>query len=321
MIAEIFGNLINFLDPNMRSCYQLLNQEIKEGKGEFEKLVLPKEINFGVHIIQYFKSHSEFSIVSGLGSDRNLEAAYVKSIVEYFERLAFFENEHKYGLTSTNGIAAHPYMKVAEKMARDEMFERDAFLRHWYSQTPFIKINNKNIVELNHSLKNLNLELIIAKNTLGFQKIICAFLIDQKTGGFALGLSTGRGKGDLDKAIFESIINYFFGHGGKSQELLMAELESSEIKTLEQHRSYWLYKQKFPSFMITSGDQMTLQKFPVLEGNSKFYILREDNLKIVKMSHQKLIELTVGDVTSTKLDLTEFKKNDLVGEFKYHPIP
>jgi hypothetical protein len=284
--------------------------------------MLPTELTSNIYIIQYFKNHPQFRIVSGLGSDRNLEAAYVKAVVEYFERLAFFENEHKLGLTSTNGIAAHPYMIMAKKMANDEMFERDAFLRHWYTQTPFIKMEpSLKTLDLIVKLKTLKIDLVLAHSYLGYQKVTCAFLIDLETSGFALGLSSGRGKQDEDKAIFESIINYFFGHSGKSKDELIKDLLESEIKSLEHHRSFWLYNQKFPDFMVKTGVQLTPEKFPTLAGKTNYNILRDDNLKIVKMSNENLIELSVGDVTKTRIKLTGINPNGLVGPFKYHPIP
>lgn len=322
MFKQILGKILNQFDPNLKNSYELLNKEINSGEGSFEKLLLPSELNFDINVIQYFKSHPTFNLVSGLGSDRNLETAYVKAIVEYFERLAFFENEHKLGLTSTNGIAAHPYLAMAKKMAMDEMFERDAFLRHWYTQTPFHKIDlSAKSKELKQNLERLNLDLILAVTHLGYQKVVCAFLLDLKSGGFALGLSSGRDKQDEDKAIFEAIINYFFGHGGKSKETLISELKNNEISSLEHHRSFWLYDQKFPDFMIATGDQMAPVQYPALKGKTEYHVLRDDKLKIVKMSNENLIELSVGDVTKSKVSLTKIDLNGLVGPFKYHPIP
>lgn len=211
---------------------------------------------------------------------------------------------------------------MAKKIAQDEMFERDAFLRHWYTQTPFLKIlaNKKNLEQIER-LNKLDLDIILAQSFMGYQKVICAFLVDKKWGGFALGLSSGRDNEDEDKAIFESLINYFFGHGGKSVDLLKKELNDSGINSLEKHRSYWLYDQKFPEFMIQTGVHLIPAKSSLIETDTQYYTFRDDSLKIVKMINKNLIELTVGDVNKSKHILTEIKKNDLLGAFKYHPIP
>lgn len=317
----IINLILKTIDFNQKKINKLIATEIQTG-GSFEKLLFPIEELNEIHVIQFFKLHPTFGQVSGLGADSKIEMAYLKAIVEYFERLAFFENEKKLNLYSTNGIAAHRIKNIAKKSAQDELLERDAFLRHWYSNTPFIGLElNTHEKGIDLLLKKESLELILAESYLGSIETIVCFLKDNKSKGFALGLSAGRGICNREKAIQEAIINYFFGHQGFSVEEQLATIKSEGIHSLLSHRAYWLYIESIPEWLI-KGET----KDKLIEGGAishfKYEILEEVPFKVYRCINHDLIDLTVGDVCKNYPEaLTKIGLDVVLGPTQYHPIP
>ena len=183
--------MINKILSNIFMC-PFIDTQIKSG-AEFKKVTIPLETLRWLHTIHF--SFLENSLdYYGLGSDINEKLAYVKAVVEFYERKAFYDVGIKRGFTSTNGIAGHRFYNLAHKAAIAELYERDAFLCHWYSQTPFLKVENTNtdVQNVIAELSSMQIKTLFRSTYLGFQKIILCFLINEQTGGFALGLSSDK---------------------------------------------------------------------------------------------------------------------------------
>jgi hypothetical protein len=225
-----------------------IDSQIKGG-AEFKKVTIPLETLKWLHTI-HFSFPNKGLDYYGLGSDTNEKLAYVKAVVEFYERKSFYDEGIKCGFTSTNGIAGHRFYNLAQKAAIAELYERDAFLCHWYSQTPFFKVENTNtdVQNVITELSGLKIKTLFRSTYLGFQKIILCFLINEQTGGFALGLSND--KQNTAKAFSEAVINYFLGHQGKTPEELLAELRKEGLISLQNHRTYWMHENPIPEWVL-----------------------------------------------------------------------
>lgn len=70
----------------------------------------------------------------GRGTDTDESIALAKSISEALERFVAYQQK----LTSTNGVAAHPDQSTCVQNAVFELLERDSFLCHFLTRTPFL---------------------------------------------------------------------------------------------------------------------------------------------------------------------------------------
>ncbi|MGZ6298623.1 MAG: YcaO-like family protein, partial [Parachlamydiaceae bacterium] len=182
---------------------RLILAELRNG-AEFDELKFPLQSMQHYKVIQFRSADSKE--IAGLGASINLKDAYKIAYFEYLERKALFDYGIHCGFNSTNGIALHKFKFLASSSARSELFERDSFLLHWHSSTPFIPIEIKEIqdqlIPAINELKTLGYETRFGKTFLGEQETIVTTLMDSKTQGFALGLSSGRGtKKDIEKAF------------------------------------------------------------------------------------------------------------------------
>jgi hypothetical protein len=96
---------------------------------------LPGYFDFAVHIcIEGIKA-------VGRGVAVTEEVAFGKAVSEAIERWAMLTASH---VKSSNGFAAHWDSNVAAMSAADEIIERDAFLCHFLTKTPFQLLNHEN---------------------------------------------------------------------------------------------------------------------------------------------------------------------------------
>ena len=140
----------------------------------------------------------------GWGADLNEDTALLKSLSECFER--YVTDEH--GLTNSSGVAAHLDQNGACTNAINELIERDSFLCHFITRTPFkrLKVNELRDVDHRHidewsKLLGLRLRLF----QLGPSGVLCVIDgFDQpKPFGFHIGASV---KMNLDSAACSAII-------------------------------------------------------------------------------------------------------------------
>lgn len=80
--------------------------------------------------------------IYGYGESTRELFAYEKAIAELVEREAMFLHGIQLGIKTTNGLAAHRFTFLAKQTAKIELQERDAFLRHWLTRTPLLKISD-----------------------------------------------------------------------------------------------------------------------------------------------------------------------------------
>ncbi len=283
----------------------LIAQEMRLG-ATFERLVAPPLPSLKFHyFIQFVNRQAEPQIIAGLGSDFNEKKAYRKAVFEYFERKMFFEVGGKHGFISTNGIAAHRYKSLAERAARFELNERDSFLRHWYSSCPFLKLEptlDSRVAEIVQDLSAKGWSVLFRKTYLGLASTTLAFIVNDKTQGFALGLSSGRGeKFDSEKALMEAIVNLFFGHEGKSDGDLLKDLETDGVDSLVGHRTYWLLKHQIPSWILNEGlgDQTANKRGDAfhpaeIEKTESVFELSTNPIPVIAVKSANLLDLPIG---------------------------
>jgi ribosomal protein S12 methylthiotransferase accessory factor YcaO len=71
--------------------------------------------------------------------DRSRRMVPIKSLMEALECLAYHDANH--GAQSRSGMAAHFDLRQAKVKAYLELIERDAFLFHWLSEIPGVRVD------------------------------------------------------------------------------------------------------------------------------------------------------------------------------------
>ncbi len=321
------------LQPLLRAIFGVTNRdleqaiqiELSEGAA-FERLTIPMAGLKKFHVIQFFKVTGSGRAIAGLGVDLKEQYAYRKAIFEYFERKAVISVGLQNGFTSTNGVAAHRYPALAFRAAMNELFERDAFLRHWYSRTPFIAVDDLSSLSPQIRLDELHAfgyRPFFCKTHLGFFPTTLAFLIHQKTGNFALGLSSGRGGGDLNKSFLEAAINLFFGNEGKTTEELLQHLKDHGVVSLRDHRTFWLQANPIPGWLhdpisIDSNLGRPRKPTPKIERVT----LANSPVDVVGARCDEALDLALG--LPKERDLLILRRSNLLpsdGLLFPHPIP
>lgn len=215
-----------------------------------QKIALPESLK-SLYCYQLSKANTKGTIIAGLGADFDQKLAYVKCLVEFVERKAFYEIGINAGFSSTNGIAGHLFMGLAKKHAYAELLERDSFLLHWYGKVPFLKIEHSNTLVLNfqNSIPNYNVQFY--KTFLGEMTTYCCCITNTKTMGFVIGLSSGKKNlnAEIEKSFSEAVINLYYGSGGPNSKTY----DGFSLKTLSDHRNYWLQR-PLPNWVNTPID-------------------------------------------------------------------
>jgi hypothetical protein len=303
-----------------------LNSLIEKETGLVVEGVRSQFLNLGgFHVTQVRKTLPSGRECAGLGVDKNPKLALLKAVSEYFERKAVLTFGHNFKFKSTNGVASHKYSLLAKHAAYFELAERDAFLAHWYSRRPFKKIEvpSKNQSDFQKLIEGKNVKLLFYETTLGFEKATVCFIVDKSSGGFAIGLSAGRGSLDLEKSFQEAIINFELGGYGFSKEDLLKDYDENGLTSLQAHRTYWLYKSILPSWILTGSlDKKLETNFKLQE--TKYIKLADVPFKVFGAKNEDLLDLPIG--VPSENDLTKLTRRiDLniknSGEWLIHPIP
>lgn len=302
-----------------------IDSQIKSG-AEFKKVTIPLETLKWLHTIHFSFPDKRLDYY-GLGSDTNEKLAYVKAVVEFYERTAFYDVGINCGFTSTNGIAGHRFYNLAHKAAIAELYERDACLCHWYSQTPFLKVENinTNVQNVITELSGLKIKTLFRSTYLGFKKIILCFLINEQSGGFALGLSND--KENTAKAFSEAVINYFLGHQGKTPIELQAKLRKEGLISLQNHRTYWMHENPIPEWVlkISTNEHFIGQISPAPKTINTFQY-KTGPIRISAVQLSEIFTLKLGFPTKEDMELLRRRlgydisipNNSLTAP---HPIP
>lgn len=281
---------------------EIIASEIRTG-GVFEKLRPPLRTLEGLHFMHYRKQIDGIGPVYGLAVHKSAKTAQIVAFFESLDRRAFLANGRANGLISTNGVAAHAFRTLAVRAAINELHERDAFLAHWYTETPFEDLNvPDDIVPIQRELESKGLELRLLKSSLGFQPTYVCLLIDQNSGGFVTGTSSGKNRHSATtKAILEAIINRFFGNYRKTTELLLSELDTNGIKNIEAHRTLWLYKRSIPTWLSTKQNQKQLKTRDV-QLTYKVIDLLKNPFPVVGVTSDAHLPLHLGHPTQLDYD-------------------
>lgn len=318
------------LRPIFGVTNQVLNEAIQAEQAEgavFGRLIFPVDSLKHVHLIQFHKPLGDGSSVAGLGSDRDEKRAYRKAVFEYFERKAVLTVGVDYGFDSTNGVGAHRYPALAFRAGLNELYERDAFLRHWYSQSPFLRLEtplDSTIQIIINEMVSKGYKTLLCKTRLGFVETTLAFLVDQKTDGFALGLSSGRGsKEDVFKAFLEAAINLFFGNEGKSEEELISRVKGGGIRSLTDHRTTWLLVKQLPDWVLSQGRLSSIeQRHRAVAPKFERVVLVDSPVPVVGARSEGCLDLSLG--LPGERDLAILDRAGLLpknGDILPHPIP
>ncbi len=186
----------------------------------------------------------------GIGQAQDKRLATEKAYVEAIERWVFNYHYKLFKLDeNSNGWAAHPSKKLAFYNSRKEAIERDLFLCHYYSHTPFQDISghesilkNQFIQRLKSRLEKVGLEIKfgLLPSEFPLQCIIATIFGNQFERPFGLILGMGiekNRKKAIEKASLEALVKaipVFYGFGPKS--LTEREFRSLKRPQIEDHK-------------------------------------------------------------------------------------
>lgn len=147
---------------------------------------------------------------SGRSQARTFRLAITKAAAEATERLAV-ESHVNLGETSS-GFAVHPNLKTAQILGRNEIIERDVFLCHFFTGTPFFDVSNSSLrdskVESDFARRLAKVGITLKLGMMPYDRklavfIACAFGKKfRRPFGVALGLGCSQ---NTQKAIRKSV--------------------------------------------------------------------------------------------------------------------
>lgn len=306
------------------SILNMIESEIKSGL-KCERIAFPGSSFNKLYAYQFSKSNSANRVVHGLGVDLNEKKAIIKGFVEFHERNAFFDIGVANGFTSTNGIAGHRFYLLARNSAIAEITERDSLLMHWYSETPFKHIKSPKIFDsYKLSLARDGYEILFVVTTLGFSKTTVCFLINKKTLGFVIGLSSGRSEvDDSQKAFTEALVNLHFGGYGKSIDEQQHDLLTNGLTSLTNHRCYWLYKSTLPSWVLENLEYQLKSSKAAAPEVTEIFHKKHGSVHIVGVAVSNSFNLELGYPSKETVSLlsTRLEKKYNYDKIEAHPIP
>lgn len=269
-------------------------------------------------------------VATGQSPEKN--TAFIKASAELIERMIFYSLETRN--KSTSGLAVHIDEDEAIKNARNELIERDLFLCHYLTKTPWLEIypriksslHNKIVSKLRSSGYQIRFGQL--SNEDGHITTVCA-----ATGkntrpeiGYIIGLST---KSDIQSSIEKSI-----------EELQMNAFpvltnKNNIDKISPKEPLYHLRKSTDPKCRhiiesLFSTSEIKTSRFKKVENVkiiSKPHPFEDIELNIAQATSSRHQELFFGPTTETKLNfmrLSEFadRKIEISDiETTLHPIP
>lgn len=133
--------------------------------------------------------------VSGRGMAFNERSAFEKAIGEALERYIYISDG---SFPNTNGMALHSSIEIARRSAFQELMERDAYLCHYYTKTPFFRCLDSDLGssiyrDVSRILNRNDFDLIVARLSSSSDQYIsiaaCIGTGGASNYGFSLGLS------------------------------------------------------------------------------------------------------------------------------------
>lgn len=312
----------------------------KKLKLVIEEFQWPKEINISINDIQV---NIEFDGIKATGRsvDENESSALLKAIAESIERWVL----QKYNLPSSNGIAAHTNLVEAQISARNELLERDNFLCHYLTRTPWSHANKK-ILELNPIYKiaqinNFQIEIGWIKSFLDQYVVISlAKNITQKNNSNVQGIYLGLAcTNTLEASILKSFneLTMTLGHAltnGKSNPISLEQFNNLSEWGPEVHGKLALHKNNQNQFInsfhfsndFNNHQDSILQSNKQINFEYKQFDIPEvfNPFIVVQAINPNLQNLFFGPTEFCKLNmnrLNDFKKIEISNlNFFPHPL-
>lgn len=265
--------------------------------------------------IQVIADFPDIGRLGGYGEGEIEILAYEKAICELFERELMKRSALYGGKTTSNGVAAHRFLYLAKHAARDELIERDAFLRHWLTKTSFTRVETPTFLKrYSKPIHESGHELIHATTHLGAKKTAIAIIINRKSGGFLIGSAL---KANLSEGLHKATREAFYS--------LIADFETSSdtvdwnTPSFTNHRQYWYHHNEIPSWLLNSNPSQSLKPFKINPLYS-YQILGQTPIPVVACSSISLLELWTG--ATPKEVLCNIEENyDIAPNLDPHPFP
>jgi ribosomal protein S12 methylthiotransferase accessory factor YcaO len=118
---------------------EALAQLTASGRCKVQQLTWPETVGVGWHQYEIHIQHRRREIV-GFGTSPSEDIAIIKAFMEAIERSYLFTPANR--LKNSSGLSAHVDPTKARESALNECLERDAFLCHFLTQTPFDLISD-----------------------------------------------------------------------------------------------------------------------------------------------------------------------------------
>jgi ribosomal protein S12 methylthiotransferase accessory factor YcaO len=259
------------------------------------------------------RRQSDGSFIAGYGEDNSESRAYEKAICELREREVFSTSETIVRET-TNGLAAHRFQSIAKRYAKAELIERDAFLRHWLTQTPFAKIipgKDKETQSIIASIENLEHVVHVYSTFLGIRKTVVVAIENTANQGFVIGSS---GIESEKKAIRKALREAYYNLAVERVEKV-----DWEKKNLLFHREYWYKRGQIPDWMRNNSIIPNTSKSNK-QINFEFKTLDDGPVSVVAAFSKEIFDLWVGETPKQVLEKT-FREYGIAPNLALHPFP
>ena len=275
----------------------------------------------------------------GIGQAQDKRLAIEKAYVEALERWVFNYHYKLFKLDeNSNGWAAHPSKKLAFYNSRKEAIERDLFLCHFYSHTPFQDISghpsilkNQFVQSLKSRLESVGLEIKfgLLPSEFSLQCIIATIFGDQfeRPFGLILGMGIERNRAKaIEKASLEALVKaipVIYGFGSKP--LTEREFRSLKRPQIEDHKRLGLnlktaqkFRELFQDTPIKLNKVLLRKSLKKLALGEKFELAPEPELLstcpvfISRYRNSRLQSLNFGKARTQSFNterIVEFCKN------------
>ncbi len=233
--------------------------------------------------------------IYGYGESTRELFAYEKAIAELVEREAMFLHGIQLGIKTTNGLAAHRFTFLAKQTAKIELQERDAFLRHWLTRTPLLKIPDPDdalVRAFRRAIEAEGYNLILASTYMGRIPSVIAIIHNRETGGFLIGSSAVPSlRARIRKAIAESFLSL---HSQREPMPIVWDRPSFET-----HANYWFFHNSMPTWFVGNRTQdIGKVESPKFE----FHLLRRKPIPVIAVRSPDLIDLWTGKTPASVIE-------------------
>ncbi len=300
---------MNKFDPFRRPKYSKVLAKWKQSNLELGKITLCENDPVGNRYIVSYE-HPIYGKIFGYGEDESKCFAKLKAINELLERECCFENKKRFGKLSSNGVASHENQRKSSEAAIRELLERDAFLRHWLTKTPFDEdVTKYNCIRsfINY-LSGINHKLKILSTNLSSIDVKIALIINQETGGFIVGTAY---KKYPEESVYKAVSEAFY-----TLHIVRLSNKNDWADGLINHARYW-YHHQVPSWFF----QKKVKKYSKISLKPEVIELSRNPTYITKAVCKDAIQLWVGkDVPSYVFKYIN-KSYSINANLEPHPLP